>query len=43
MLIEASPTNRGMIPGFLTGLWLMSFFALRYPLKMLPIFLFEFA
>ncbi|MEA3079271.1 MAG: hypothetical protein QOF05_679 [Sphingomonadales bacterium] len=41
MLIEAGPTDRGMIDGFLTGLWLMSFLALRYPLQMLPLFLFE--
>jgi hypothetical protein len=41
MLISA--TDRGMIKAFLTGLWLMSFFAVRFPLKMLPIFLFEFA
>jgi len=43
MLIHAAPTDRGMIKAFLTGLWLMSFLAIRYPLKMLPIFLFEFA
>jgi hypothetical protein len=43
MLIHASATDRGMIKAFLTGLWLMSFLAVRYPLKMLPIFLFEFA
>jgi hypothetical protein len=43
MLIHASATDRGMIKAFLTGLWLMSFFAVRFPLKMLPIFLFEFA
>jgi hypothetical protein len=43
MLFESNLTNRGMIAGFLSSLWVMSFFALRYPLKMLPIFLFEFA
>ena len=43
MLIHASATDRGMIKAFLTGLWLMSFLAVRFPLKMLPIFLFEFA
>jgi len=36
-------TRRGMIDAMLVGLWLMSFFGLRYPLQMLPIFLFEFA
>ena len=43
MLIHASATDRGMIKAFLTGLWLMSFLAVRFPLKMLPLFLFEFA
>lgn len=43
MLLYASATDRGMIKAFLTGLWLMSFLAVRYPLKMLPLFLFEFA
>src|SRR5438874_919514 len=42
MLFGAAPTDRGMIKAFLSGLWVMSFFALRYPLKMLPLFLFEF-
>jgi hypothetical protein len=42
MLIHASATDRGMIKAFLTGLWLMSFLAVRFPLKMLPVFLFEF-
>lgn len=41
-LIEPSLTNRGMILGFTGGLWVMSFFGLRYPLQMLPIFLLEF-
>ena len=43
MLMNASPTDRGMIKAFLTGLWIMSFFAVRYPVKMMPLFLFEFA
>jgi hypothetical protein len=42
MLIHANATDRGMIKAFLTGLWLMSFLAARFPLKMLPIFFFEF-
>jgi len=41
MLIHASATDRGMIKAFLTGLWLMSFLAVRFPLKMLPIFFFK--
>src|SRR3954469_4224625 len=36
------PVGRGMIDAFLAGLWVSSFFVLRYPLQMLPIFLFEF-
>src|SRR4051812_28892951 len=36
------PVGRGMIDCFLAGLWVFSFFALRYPLQMLPVFLFEF-
>jgi hypothetical protein len=43
MLINASATDRGMIKAFLTGLWLMSFLAVRFPVKMFPLFLFEFA
>ena len=35
-------TRRGMIDGMTAGLWMLSFFGLRYPLQMLPIFLFEF-
>jgi hypothetical protein len=31
-----------MINAFLTSLWLMSFLAVRFPLKMHPVFLFEF-
>lgn len=41
-LIDPSLTNRGMILGFTGGLWVMSFFGLRYPLQMLPIALLEF-
>ena len=41
-LIEPSLTNRGMILAFTGGLWVMSFFGLRYPVQMLPIFLLEF-
>lgn len=41
-LFDPSLTNRGMILGFTGGLWVMSFFGLRYPLQMLPIFLLEF-
>ena len=41
-LIHPSLTNRGMILAFTGGLWVMSFFGLRYPLQMLPILVFEF-
>ena len=41
-LFSPSPTARGMIDGMTAGLWVMSFLGLRYPLRMLPIFLFEF-
>jgi hypothetical protein len=41
-LLDADATARGMVPSMLGGLWVMSFLGLRYPLQMLPIFLFEF-
>ena len=42
-LINHAPTERGMILAILAGLWVMAAIAIRYPLQMLPIFLFEFA
>ena len=41
-LFDPDPTARGMIDSMLAGLWILSFFGLRYPLQLLPIFLFEF-
>ena len=41
-MLDPSPTARGMTDGMLAGLWVMSFFGLRYPLQLLPIFLYEF-
>ena len=41
-LIWPDPVGRGMITSILGGLWLMALIAIRYPLKMVPIFLFEF-
>lgn len=41
-LIDPDPARRGMLDSMLAGLWILSFFGLRYPLRMLPIFLFEF-
>ena len=42
-LIFHAPTDRGMISAMLAGLFVMTVIGLRYPLKMLPIFLFEFS
>lgn len=42
-LIDPKPGARGMTECMLAGLWVSSFVGLRYPLQMLPIFLFEFA
>jgi hypothetical protein len=41
-LVDHAPTDRGMIKAMLSGLWVMAFFAIRYPLKMVPLLLFEF-
>jgi hypothetical protein len=41
-LIWPDPMGRGMITAILGGLWVMALIAIRYPLKMVPIFLFEF-
>ncbi|HWT12420.1 MAG TPA: hypothetical protein VN231_06680 [Allosphingosinicella sp.] len=35
-------TRRGMLDSMLVGMWLLSFFGVRYPLQLLPFFLFEF-
>ncbi len=42
-LIDPDPAARGMINSMFGGLWLMGVLGVRYPLRMLPIFLFEFA
>ena len=42
-LIDPEPTARGMIDSMFGGLWVMGVLGVRYPLQMLPIFLFEFA
>lgn len=42
-LFDHEPTDRGVIPGVLSGLWVLAFIGLRYPLQMLPVLLFEFA
>lgn len=41
-LVEHAPTERGMLKAMVSGLWVMALFTLRHPLKMVPIFLFEF-
>jgi hypothetical protein len=41
-LVEHAPTERGMLKAMISGLWVMAFFSFRYPLKMVPILLFEF-
>jgi hypothetical protein len=41
-LIWPDPMARGMISAILGGLWVMVAIGIRYPLKMVPIFLFEF-
>ena len=41
-LITPDPAARGMIDSMFGGLWVMGIFGVRYPLQMLPIFLFEF-
>jgi hypothetical protein len=41
-LFDHEPTARGVIPGVLSGIWLLAFVGLRYPLQMLPLLMFEF-
>lgn len=40
-LISHEPTARGVIPSLLGGVWVLAFFGLRYPLRMLPVLMFE--
>ena len=42
-LFNHEPTARGVIPGMLSGIWLLAFLGLKYPLQMLPLLMFEFA
>lgn len=43
LLISHDPMSRGAIPSLLGGIWLLAFIGLRYPLRMLPLLLFEFS
>ena len=38
-----SVISRGVIPSLLGAVWVLAFVGLRYPLKMLPLLMFEFA
>ncbi|HEX6741420.1 MAG TPA: hypothetical protein VF079_06455 [Sphingomicrobium sp.] len=40
-LVDHAPDERGMLKAMISGLWVMCFLAFRYPLKMVPILLFE--
>jgi len=40
-LVDHAPSDRGVHKALISGLWVMGFFALRYPLKMVPVLLFE--
>jgi hypothetical protein len=42
-LVSHPLTSRGVIPSLLGAVWLLAFLGLRYPLKMLPLLMFEFA
>ena len=42
-LIRHEPTARGVIPSLIGGVWLLAFIGLRYPLRMVPLLMFEFA
>lgn len=43
VVISHEPAARGVIPSLLCGVWLLAFLGLEYPLRMLPLLLFEFA
>jgi hypothetical protein len=40
-LFDHAPMDRGVHKALISGLWVMTIFAFRYPLKMVPIILFE--
>ena len=41
-LFEHAPDERGMLTAMVSGLWVMALVTIRYPLKMVPVMLFEF-
>ena len=43
IVLNHESTARGVIPSLLCGVWLLAFIGLKYPLKMLPLLMFEFA
>lgn len=40
-IISHAPSARGVIPSLLGAVWVLAFVGLRYPLKMLPLLMFE--
>ena len=42
-VINHEVTARGVIPSLLFGVWVLAFIGLRYPLRMLPLLIFELA
>jgi len=43
VLFSHEPMARGVIPSLLGAVWLLAFLGLRYPLRMLPLLMFELA
>ena len=43
VIVSHEPTARGVIPSLLGGVWLLAFVGLKYPLRMIPLLMFEFA
>ncbi len=43
VVLDHELTARGVIPSLLCGVWLLAFLGLKYPLRMLPLLMFEFA
>ena len=40
-MVDHAPDERGMLKAMISGLWIMCLITIRYPLKMIPILLFE--